>query len=109
MLCARQPPPDVRPGQAIRTATSLDPRASSRLFNLRNATARETRMSNLARRDQARVTGAELLRLLLADKRSAATKRAYAADLRDFFGEDLNSREVERFVTMPPAEIARLL
>lgn len=66
-------------------------------------------MSDLVRREQARVTGGELLRLLLADKRSAATKRAYAADLRDFFGEDLSPREVERFVMQPPAEIARLL
>lgn len=66
-------------------------------------------MSGLQRRDQARVGGGELLRLLLADKRSPATKRAYAADLRDFFGEDLSPREVEQFVTLPPAEIARLL
>src|SRR4051794_29978685 len=66
-------------------------------------------MSQLVRRNQAPVTGGELLRLLLADKRSEATKRAYAADLRDFFGEDLSPREVEGFVTMPPAEIARLL
>lgn len=63
----------------------------------------------LQRRDQARVNGNELVRLLLADKRSPATQRAYAADLRDFFGEDLNPGEVERFVTLPPAEISRLL
>lgn len=50
-----------------------------------------------------------MLQLLLADKRSEATKRAYAADLRDFFGEELNPAEVERFVTLPVAEIARLL
>jgi integrase/recombinase XerC len=50
-----------------------------------------------------------MLRLLLEDKRSPATKRAYAADLRDFFGEDLSPREVERFVGQSPAEIARLL
>jgi integrase/recombinase XerC len=66
-------------------------------------------MSELQRREQARVNGGELLQLLLADKRSPATKRAYAADMRDFFGEDLNPREVEQFVTLPPAEIARLL
>lgn len=66
-------------------------------------------MSDLVRRDRARVNGGELLRLLLADKRSPATKRAYAADLRDFFGADLSPGEVERFVTQPPAEIARLL
>lgn len=66
-------------------------------------------MSELVRRERAKVNGGELLRLLLADKRSAATKRAYAADLRDFFGEELSPREVERFVTQPPAEIAKLL
>lgn len=66
-------------------------------------------MSELQRREPARVGGGELLRLLLDDKRSPATKRAYAADLRDFFGEDLNPREVESFVTQSPAEIARLL
>jgi integrase/recombinase XerC len=66
-------------------------------------------MSELVRRERATVNGGELLRLLLADKRSAATKRAYAADLRDFFGEELSPREVERFVTLPPVEIARLL
>lgn len=66
-------------------------------------------MANLARREAAAVGGADLLRLLLADKRSPATKRAYAADLRDFFGEELSPREVERFVILPPAEIARLL
>lgn len=66
-------------------------------------------MADLARTQSARVNGGELLRLLLADKRSPATKRAYAADLRDFFGEELSSREVEQFVTLPPAEIARLL
>jgi integrase/recombinase XerC len=64
---------------------------------------------DLVRSERARINGHELVRLLLADKRSEATKRAYAADLRDFFGEDLNPREVERFVTLPPAEIARLL
>lgn len=66
-------------------------------------------MSDLVRRERAKVGGGELLKLLLADKRSDATKRAYAADLRDFFGEDLNPREVERFVSQPPAEIARVL
>lgn len=66
-------------------------------------------MSNLVRKDRAAVTGTEMLRLLLADKRSPATKRAYAADLRDFFGEDLNQHEVERFVTQAPADIARIL
>jgi integrase/recombinase XerC len=66
-------------------------------------------MSHLQRREQARIGGAELLKLLLADKRSPATKRAYAADLRDFFGEDLSPREVERFVSQAPAEIARIL
>ncbi len=66
-------------------------------------------MSDLVRRERAQVGGGELLRLLLADKRSEATKRAYAADLRDFFGEELNPREVERFVSQPPAEIARVL
>lgn len=66
-------------------------------------------MSDLVRKDRARVNGGELLKLLLADKRSPATKRAYAADLRDFFGEDLSPGEVEGFVTLPPAEIARLL
>src|SRR3954471_10336541 len=66
-------------------------------------------MSGLQRRERARIGGGELLRLLLADKRSPATKRAYAADLRDFFGEDLSAREVERFVTLPPSEMARIL
>lgn len=66
-------------------------------------------MSEIQRRERAKVSGTELLRLLLADKRSEATKRAYAADLRDFFGEELNPAEVERFVTLPVAEIARLL
>lgn len=53
--------------------------------------------------------GAELLQLLLADRRSEATKRAYAADLRDFFGADLDPREVQRFVGQAPTEIARVL
>jgi integrase/recombinase XerC len=66
-------------------------------------------MSELVRRERARINGSELLRLLLADKRSASTKRAYAADLRDFFGEELSPQEVERFVTLPPVEISRLL
>jgi integrase/recombinase XerC len=66
-------------------------------------------MSELVRRERAAVNGGELLRLLLADKRSPSTKRAYAADLRDFFGEELSPREVEQFVTLPPVEISRLL
>ena len=66
-------------------------------------------MSELVRTERARVNGRELLTLLLADKRSDATKRAYAGDLRDFFGEDLSPSEVERFVSLPPAEIARVL
>jgi integrase/recombinase XerC len=66
--------------------------------------------SHLVRGERARVGGGgELLKLLLADKRSPSTKRAYAADLRDFFGEDLSPAEVERFVAQSPAEIARLL
>jgi integrase/recombinase XerC len=65
--------------------------------------------SHLVRGERARVGGGELLKLLLADKRSPSTKRAYAADLRDFFGQDLSPAEVERFVTQSPAEIARLL
>lgn len=66
-------------------------------------------MSDLMRPNRASARGGELLQLLLADKRSPATKRAYAADLRDFFGEDLSPREVERFVSLPPPEIAGLL
>ncbi|MCC2671269.1 MAG: Site-specific recombinase XerD [Armatimonadetes bacterium] len=66
-------------------------------------------MSELVRTERARVNGRELLTLLLADKRSEATRRAYAADLRDFFGQDLSPREVEQFVTQAPAEIARVL
>lgn len=66
-------------------------------------------MSELVPRGRASVHGGELLKLLLADKRSPATRRAYAADLRDFFGEDLSPREVEQFVTLPPAQMAGLL
>ncbi len=59
-------------------------------------------MSDLVKLGRANVSGGDLLKLLLADQRSPATKRASAADLRDFFGEELSPREVERFVTMPP-------
>ena len=46
------------------------------------------------------------VQLLLADKRSAATKRAYAGDLRDFFGGDPSPHQVRQFVAQPPRDIA---
>jgi integrase/recombinase XerC len=47
--------------------------------------------------------------LLLADKRSPATKRAYRADLRDFFGGDPRDplqAEVAAFLALPPQDVA---
>lgn len=47
--------------------------------------------------------------LLLADKRSAATRRAYRGDWRDFFGtgrEDPTPEQVRAFVALPPPAVA---
>lgn len=46
------------------------------------------------------------VQLLLADKRSAATRRAYAGDLKHFFGGDPDPERVREFVSCPPSEIA---
>lgn len=53
--------------------------------------------------------GVNPVAMLLADKRSAATRRAYAADLRDFFGtgqQDPAPELVRAFVTLSAPEIA---
>lgn len=47
--------------------------------------------------------------LLLQDKRSAATRRAYKGDLVDFFGCDPAPSVVREFVGLPPALIAQRL
>lgn len=44
--------------------------------------------------------------LLLKDKRSAATRRAYRADLVDFFGGDPTPEAVRTFLQLPPPEVA---
>jgi integrase/recombinase XerC len=44
--------------------------------------------------------------LLLADKRSPQTRRAYAADLRAFFGGEPAPSAVMEFVSLQPAQIA---
>jgi integrase/recombinase XerC len=52
------------------------------------------------------VQGVDPVALLLADKRSPQTKRAYAADLRDFFGEDATPDAVTGFCALPPPQVA---
>lgn len=47
--------------------------------------------------------------LLLADKRSEQTKRAYRADLKDFFSGEPSEEQVRAFLTLPPGEIAKAL
>jgi len=49
---------------------------------------------------------ADPVALLLADKRSEATKRAYASDLRDFFGGEATSERVRAFAGLSVPEIA---
>ena len=44
--------------------------------------------------------------LLLADKRSAATKRTYEGDLRDFFAGDPDPARVRAFLSLAPEEVA---
>lgn len=44
--------------------------------------------------------------LLLADKRSAATKRAYRLDLHDFFGGPPETAAVQAFLILAPPQIA---
>ena len=50
--------------------------------------------------------GDNVLALLLADKRSMATKRAYYGDIKQFFGGDPTDDEVKNFLSWPPREIA---
>ncbi len=60
-------------------------------------------------RSGAPAAGADPVAMLLADKRSPQTRRAYAGDLRDFFGcpgRDPDPDTVRGFVSLPPAEIA---
>ena len=49
---------------------------------------------------------ADPVALLLADKRSPATRRAYAGDLKDFFGGEPTPGEVSEFVRLPAPAIA---
>jgi integrase/recombinase XerC len=44
--------------------------------------------------------------LLLANKRSPATQRAYRADLCDFFGKEPSPAEVQQFISLPTSELA---
>jgi integrase/recombinase XerC len=44
--------------------------------------------------------------MLLADKRSPATRRAYRADLCDFFGGEPGQGAVQEFLALPPPQIA---
>jgi integrase/recombinase XerC len=46
-------------------------------------------------------TAGDLRGRFLADKSGAATRRAYAADLRDFFGGQPSPEQVSRFVALP--------
>lgn len=50
--------------------------------------------------------GVDPVQLLLADKRSEATRRAYAGDLRHFFGRDPDPGTVQAFVRLSPAQVA---
>jgi integrase/recombinase XerC len=52
------------------------------------------------------VLEADPVQLLLADKRSPATRRAYAGDLRHFFGADPDPPTVRAFVSLSAPEIA---
>jgi integrase/recombinase XerC len=52
---------------------------------------------------------AEALTLFLNEQRSAATRRAYAADLRDFFGGEPQPQQVALFVALPAPELCRRL
>jgi integrase/recombinase XerC len=47
----------------------------------------------------------DLVAMLLQDKRSADTRRAYAADLRDFFGPDHSPASVRAFASLSAPEI----
>jgi integrase/recombinase XerC len=51
-------------------------------------------------------TQADPVALLLADKRSPATKRAYAADLNDFFGGTARPEDVRDFLSLSGHEVA---
>jgi integrase/recombinase XerC len=53
-----------------------------------------------------RLTIHDPVALLLADKRSAATRKAYASDLRDFFGGDPAPDAVRSFVALPAPAVA---
>jgi integrase/recombinase XerC len=46
-------------------------------------------------------TSTDLVALFLAGKQSAATRRAYAADLRDFFGGEPKPNQVTAFLALP--------
>jgi integrase/recombinase XerC len=50
--------------------------------------------------------GPDPVALLLADKRSPATRRAYAGDLRAFFGGDPQPHQVRQFVALPVPQLA---
>jgi integrase/recombinase XerC len=50
--------------------------------------------------------GFDAVAMLLADKRSAQTRRAYAADLRGFFGSDASPETVRAFLSLEPRQIA---
>jgi len=59
-------------------------------------------------------TSDNIIDLLLADKRSLETRRAYEADLRDFFssfagGIEASPATVQSFLTLPAAKIAECL
>lgn len=51
----------------------------------------------------------DLVALFLASKPSEATRRAYAMDLRQFFGEEPGPRQVREFLALPPAAMAARL
>src|SRR5437899_3071915 len=52
---------------------------------------------------------ADPVALFLAERRSAATGRAYAADLRHFFGGDPAAAQVSEFLALPAALLSQRL
>jgi integrase/recombinase XerC len=47
------------------------------------------------------ITAVDVMPLFLAEKQNPATRRAYAIDLRDFFGQELKPERVAAFLALP--------
>lgn len=67
------------------------------------------RLANPADLARLATTIADPIDLLLADKRSGATRRAYAGDLADFFRDDASPRAVADFLAQSVPEVAQTL